>query len=285
MAKHTLRILLDVRSQVSMVTGMRLLAFILLLTTFSSAIEVERNVKYDTKHERNVLDFFPALKTEEQPAPVYIWFHGGGFRNGDKSQLERHRKKTLKMYREAGFAVVSCNYPFLGKNMNYEKIAHHCARAVQFIRSKSTDWNIDPKRVCCGGVSAGALISEFLGYHDDFANPEAKDKVTQQSSRAQVVLSIMQPIGTNEFAIRFMDKGEAPIFIYSSASPNDRLHPPAQAQLIHDKAKSLGIPTALFGSSRNKLPQLPRGTDWRKAQLEFCKKHLPEAQKNTRASD
>lgn len=252
---------------------MRIITLTFLLVACAAVAAVERDVKYDTKHERNVLDFFPALKSDG-PAPVYVFFHGGGFRQGDKSMLERHRKKTLEMYRAAGFAVVSCNYPFLGKGMDYEKIAQHCARAVQFVRSKSNDWKIDPERVCCGGVSAGALISEFLGYHDDFANPTSKNKVAQQSSRAQVVLSIMQPIGTQEFAIRFMDKGEAPIFIYSSASPSDRLHPPAQAQLIYDKAKELKIPAALYGSNRNALPQLPKGKSWREAQLEFCKKHL-----------
>jgi len=264
---------------------MKCVLLLLIITSFASALEVQRNVRYDTKHTRNVLDFFPALKAGEQPAPVYLWFHGGGFRQGDKSQLERYRGDTLEMYREAGFAVVTCNYPLLGEKINYEEIARHCARAVQFVRSKSTEWKIDPTKVCCGGVSAGALISEFLGYHDDFANPKAKDKVARHSSRAQVVLSMMQPIGTQEFAIRFMDKGEAPIFIYSSASPNDRLHPPAQAQLIYDKAKSLGIPAALYGSARNKLPKLPKGTAWRDAQLEFCKKHLFKGTKNTRANN
>ena len=232
-----------------------------------------RDVKYDTKHERNVLDFWPAEKAD---APVFIFFHGGGFRGGDKSQVNRNRGATLKAHQQAGFAVVSCNYPFLSKKMAYEKIAHHCARAVQFVRSQAKEWKIDPERICCGGISAGALISEFLGYHDDFADPKSKDPVARESSRAQVVVSIMQPIGTKDFALRFMEKGEAPLFIYSHASPNDFLHPPAQATLIHDKAKELGIPVALYGSSRNQLPQLPQGKNWLELQIAFCLKHLGE---------
>lgn len=234
------------------------------------ADEPLRDVKYDTKHERNVLDFWPPLE-EVESAPAFVFFHGGGFRQGDKSQLERHRKGTLKAHREAGYAVVSVNYPFLAKGMDYENIAHHCARAMQFIRSKSKDWKIDPDRIACGGVSAGALISELLAYHDDFADPKSDDKVTQQSSRPQVVVSIMQPIGTQEFALRFMDKGEAPLYIYSNASPNDRLHPPKQAMLIRDKAKALGIPVEAFGGGRNSLPEKK---DWLKAQMDFCEKHL-----------
>ena len=36
------------------------------------------NIRYSDKHERNVLDYYPAKK-QDSPAPVYVWFHGGGF--------------------------------------------------------------------------------------------------------------------------------------------------------------------------------------------------------------
>lgn len=249
-------------------------AILLLMTvSVSMAAEPVRDVKYDDKHQRNVLDFWPALDNDKA-APVFVWFHGGGFRNGDKSQLEKKQKVAIDAYRKAGYAVVSCNYPFLAKDMDYRQIVGHCARAVQFVRSKSGEWNIDPKRLCCGGVSAGALISEFLGYHDDFADPRSKDKVAQQSSRPAVVVSIMQPIGTQEFALRYMDKGEAPLFIYSDAKPNDRIHPPQQAMLLHKKAKELGIPAVVHGGGRNDLPKVEGGKSWLELQLEFCTRHL-----------
>ncbi|MEN8848792.1 MAG: alpha/beta hydrolase fold domain-containing protein [Akkermansiaceae bacterium] len=240
---------------------------------FAQAGAPQRNIKYDTKHERNVLDFWPAKKDD---APVFIFFHGGGFRGGDKGHIERNRGASIESYRKAGFAIVSCNYPFLSSEMDYEKIAHHCARSVQFVRSKAKDWKIDPERICCGGISAGALISEFLGYHDDFADPKSEDAVTRESSRAQVVVSIMQPIGTKDFALRFMEKGEAPLFIYSTASPDDFLHPPAQAKLIHEKAKSLKIPTVMYGNARNGLPEIPKGKNWLDLKIAFCLKHLPK---------
>jgi hypothetical protein len=250
-----------------------LLGTMLIIAGLARAAGPERDVKYDTKHERNVLDFWPAIE-EGKPAPVFVWFHGGGFRDGDKTQLEKNRSSMLETYREAGYAVVSCNYPFLSEDIDYLEIAHHCARAVQFIRSKAEDWNIDPKRLCCGGVSAGALISEFVGYHDDFADPESKDAVSRQSSRPAVVVSIMQPRGTKEFALRHMDKGEAPIFIYSNAKPSDRIHPPWAAIMMRDKAKELGIPCVAHGGGRNELPKVEGGKNWLTLQLEFCQEHL-----------
>ena len=240
---------------------------------FAAAAEPKRDIQYDTKHERNVLDFWPALK-QEKPAPVFVFFHGGGFRFGDKSHLEKSQKTALDAHRKAGYAVVSCNYPFLADGMDYPDIARHCARAVQFVRARSKEWNIDPKRLVCGGVSAGALVSEFLGYHDDFADPKAEDVVSRQSSRPAVVVSIMQPIGTKEFALRFMDRGEAPIFLYSDAGPGDHIHPPTEVSLIEKKASELGIPCSAYGGKRNHLPKLENGRNWLELQLEFCQKHL-----------
>ncbi|MGJ8695682.1 MAG: alpha/beta hydrolase [Verrucomicrobiaceae bacterium] len=257
-------------------TSLHLTALFLALTLLpTQAAEPIRDIKYDTKHERNVLDLWPAL-SKDKPAPVYVFFHGGGFRNGDKTQLEKNRRETIDTFRNAGFAVISCNYPFLDKKTDHRQIANHCARAVQFIRSQSKEWNIDPKRLCCGGVSAGALISEFLGYHDDFADPKSSDPVTRQSSRPAVVASIMQPIGTRDFALRFMDKGEAPLFIYTNARPTDRIHPPAQAIAIRDKAKSLNIPCLCYGGGRNALPQPPQDKTWLDHKLAFFLKHLPK---------
>jgi hypothetical protein len=256
---------------------MRLLLLLSALALVNSAQAAEplRDVKYDTKHERNVLDFWPA-KAAGKPAPIYVWFHGGGFRTGDKSQLEKRTPQSLKAFQEAGYAVVTCNYPFLGKDMEYRDIVNHCARAVQFIRSQSTAWNIDPKRLCCGGISAGALISQFLGYHDDFAKPKAADPIARQSSRPAVVVGLMQPIGTQEFAIRYMDQGEAPLFLYTHASPKDLIHPPTMALKLKKKADELGIPCVVYGGEKNDLPKIPKGKTRIGTQLQFLEKHLPE---------
>jgi len=98
----------------------------LVTTCFADGGEPERDVAYDTRHERNLLDFWPAL-TRGEPGPVFVWFHGGGFRDGDKSQLEKNRSSMLETYPKAGFAVVSCNYPFLSDNIDHFEIANHCA--------------------------------------------------------------------------------------------------------------------------------------------------------------
>ena len=237
----------------------------------------QTNIRYSNSHKRNILDFYPPLSAAKgTPAPLFVWFHGGGFRQGDKSSIERGGGKMLKAYQAAGYAVASCNYPFLDirKGMGYLEIMSHCGRAMQFIRSKADEWGIDPEKICVGGASAGALISEWLAYSDDLARKGSKDLIERLSSRPNVAISHLQPLGTDMLAKPFMDRGEAPLFIYSNAPSSDRLHHPKYAELIRDRAKQLKIPCVAVGGGRNSLPTPAKGQTWLSLQLEFCAKHL-----------
>ena len=46
---------------------------------------------------------------------------------------------------------------------------HDAARAVQFIRSKTAEWRIDPEQLAVAGRSAGGCTSLWLDFHDDLA--------------------------------------------------------------------------------------------------------------------
>ena len=55
--------------------------------------------------------------------------------------------------------------------------------ALQFVRSKSTVWNIDKTRIAASGGSAGACSSLWLAFHDDLADPNSSDPVSRESTR------------------------------------------------------------------------------------------------------
>ena len=57
------------------------------------------------------------------------------------------------------------------------------ARALQFVRSKAGDWNIDKKRIGATGGSAGGCSSLWLAFHDDMADPKSADPVLRESTR------------------------------------------------------------------------------------------------------
>ena len=139
------------------------------------------------KHPRNVLDFFRAKS--ETPTRVLIFFHGGGFVGGDKA-----RARSLPVAQDClanGISVISANYRFVrGKNSEpFPGSLMDGVHAVQFVRTKAKEWNIDPDRIVLSGGSAGALMSIWIAVHDDFGNPNSESPVARQSTRVLGVIS------------------------------------------------------------------------------------------------
>ncbi|MEO6569560.1 MAG: alpha/beta hydrolase, partial [Opitutaceae bacterium] len=57
------------------------------------------------------------------------------------------------------------------------------ARALQFVRSKAEEWNLDKKRIGATGGSAGACSSLWLAFHNDMADPKSADPIARESTR------------------------------------------------------------------------------------------------------
>lgn len=130
---------------------------------------------------RNVLDFWQAKAKRGRPTPLVIFFHGGGFHSGDKSKAREN--KLVKEFLDAGVSFASINYRYLSETVPLQDVLRDCARAVQFIRSKAGEWNIDKARIASFGTSAGAGTSLWLAFHDDMADPENPDPVLRESTR------------------------------------------------------------------------------------------------------
>ena len=139
------------------------------------------NVKYG-KDERNVFDIW--LAESDKLTPLAIYIHGGGFRAGSKEKLSND---ILSQLLKAGISVASINYRYLTFETPLPTSHHDARRALQFMRSKAGDWNIDKSRVAAFGGSAGAQICMWLAYSDDMAKPKSKDAIKRESTRLTCV--------------------------------------------------------------------------------------------------
>ncbi len=138
------------------------------------------NVAYGT-HERQVLDFWQAKSA--RPSPLAVFIHGGGFVGGSKEQVNA---RDLQQLLEAGISVTAVNYRLLS-HAPLPAAHQDATRAVQFLRSKAAEWQLDPKRLGGFGGSAGAQLVMYLAFHDDLAAPAAADPVARESSRLACV--------------------------------------------------------------------------------------------------
>lgn len=146
-------------------------------------------------YESNTLDFWKA--DAAAPTPLLVHIHGGGFTEGDKRGFTRHNNDEIKRALAAGVSVASINYRFV-KDAPLWDILHDSARAIQFMRFKAEEWNIDKKRVACFGGSAGAGTSLWLATHDDLADPDNPDPVLRESTRLVAVGGI-EPQASYDF--------------------------------------------------------------------------------------
>ena len=135
-----------------------------------------RDVAYDI-HERAKLNFWQAKG--EGPRPLVVLIHGGGWLGRDKSEV-----KDVTKFLAKGISVAAINY-------RYSSIAplpapvHDAARAVQFLRYKAADWNIDKNRIVLSGDSAGGCSSVLIACMPDRAKPNSEDPVERESTRIQ----------------------------------------------------------------------------------------------------
>lgn len=146
-------------------------------------------------HERHVLDFYRA--PARNLSPVLIFFHGGGFKAGDK----RSFRDKADMYLQAGISVVSANYRF-SQHAIYPAPMLDGARVVQFVRAKAPEWSIDPARVVLSGSSAGATLSLWIALHDDLADPRSDDPIAKISTRVACVSVKNAPSSMDPVLIR-----------------------------------------------------------------------------------
>lgn len=149
-------------------------------------IPTKAEVRYGD-HERQVLDFWQADSDKSSPTPVLFFIHGGGWNGGDKSRVAKFFK--VEEFLKAGISVVSINYRYVpqahaeGVQPPVKAPLHDAARALQFVRSKAAEWNLDKTRIGAAGGSAGACSSLWLAFHDDMADAGSSDPVARESTR------------------------------------------------------------------------------------------------------
>ncbi len=197
------------------------------------------NVEYGP-HARNVLDFYQAKS--DKPTPLVIYIHGGGFVGGNKDSIN---PATVQAANAAGISMASLHYRFVdGEKIIFPIPQLDSARALQFLRSKSEQWNIDPNRVACYGGSAGAGISMWLGFHEDLADPASSDPIARQSTRI-VAIGTMGGQGTYDpIKIKELIGGRAwehpSIFkVYGVKSAEEALKPTPEKQKLYDEAGAI----------------------------------------------
>jgi acetyl esterase len=96
-----------------------------------------------------------SASTATTPQPAVVYFHGGGWVQGD---LETHHGLCGRLAKHAGVLVVAVDYR-LAPEHKFPAAVDDCLAAYRWVRAKGRDIGADTTRVAVAGDSAGGNLS------------------------------------------------------------------------------------------------------------------------------
>jgi arylformamidase len=135
-------------------------------TIFADEMRVDRDRPYaDTRHERQVLDVYWPASGEGRA--VVVWIHGGGWKAGDKSQMQ----KKPKAFVEAGYVFVAPNRRFIpGASMR--DVLADVAKSIRWAREHAKEYGGDPDAIFVMGHSSGANLAALVATDNRYLEAE-----------------------------------------------------------------------------------------------------------------
>src|ERR1700728_604377 len=178
-------------------------------------------------------------------APVLVAVHGGGWQVGSK---QFYRFWGLSLAR-AGYAVFAIDYR-LGKPGAYPAAVYDVKAAVQFIRAKAGEFDLDPDRIGLVGDSAGAHLAALVALAgDQFTNAYRNDANAAVPANVKCVIGFygvydMHAQWTHDLGVRPNDK-IVEKFLGASPMQNRRVYfdasPISHATIDHNQLRFLLI--------------------------------------------
>ncbi len=155
-----------------------------------------KDIAYDSK-ARTQFDIW--LPNSNNPTGLVIYVHGGGFTSGDKDFVYDIQSggvwdfpSDIRYLLQNKIAFASIRYTYLkntGETEGVKKPMSDVRRALQYIRNRASDFNIDKNKIVLSGNSAGAGTSLWIAFSNDFANDTSSDPVLRESSRVKGVVA------------------------------------------------------------------------------------------------
>ena len=147
------------------------------LATLAMAHRVLHDIEYATVGGTSLLlDLYLPSDPVDDPVPLVLWVHGGGWRAGDKDPTRA--PATLG----EGYAIASVNYR-LSDEAIFPAQIHDVKAAVRFLRGNADRFGLDPERFGAWGSSAGGHLVALLGTSCDIPELEGESQALQNGLR------------------------------------------------------------------------------------------------------
>ncbi|MFO7976301.1 MAG: alpha/beta hydrolase [Candidatus Hydrogenedentota bacterium] len=205
------------------------------------------------------LDIF-VPKNIENPRPLLLFIHGGGWSKGKKEDYLFYNIEFAKL----GYVTASTQYRLTPDHV-FPANVRDVKCAITFLRDHASEYQIDPAKVVTIGGSAGGHLSLMAGYVQNPAldcpdNHGATDTSVQAVVNLYGVVDCTTPVAIaahqvqdyigkpydeakeayeDASPIHHLDANDPPTLTFHGTS--DELVPVSQADTLHAKLDELGI--------------------------------------------
>jgi acetyl esterase/lipase len=157
-------------------------------------IQFELNIPYAaTENPSQRLDLYLPEEPGSDELPVIVFFHGGGWRQGDKADCA---ERLMPFVRGGQYAGVAVGYRLSGEAIWPAQI-HDCKAAIRWVRANAKKYGLDPNRIGVWGRSAGGHLALMLGVSGDV--PELEGDLGPNLGMSSKITCVANYSGVSEF--------------------------------------------------------------------------------------
>lgn len=160
-----------------------LLLALLAVSSLAAATPSHRDIEYARVGDHALKLDLHLPAPGNSPAPLIVWVHGGGWRNGSKNEM------PLAPLVARGWAIASVDYR-LTPVAPFPANVHDLKAAIRFLRAHQRQYGFAADRLAIAGSSAGGHLAALVGVTN--AHPELEGEVgtnRQESSDVHAIVS------------------------------------------------------------------------------------------------
>lgn len=131
------------------------------------------------KEQNRALHFDAFINKKKKKNPVVIMIHGGGWRSGNKDQMQFIGKEIAAR----GYSCFAIEYR-LSLEAKYPTGVIDVKNAIKFIKDNASKFNVDVNKIAVLGCSAGGQMAALIGTTNN--NPIFEDRAFKSKSSSKV---------------------------------------------------------------------------------------------------
>lgn len=150
----------------------------------NSDVKERFDLVYNKEQDR-VLHFDAFINTKKKKNPAVIMIHGGGWRSGNKNQMQTIGKEIAAK----GYSCFSIEYR-LSLEAKYPTGVIDVKNAIKFIKDNAAKFNVDPNKIAVLGCSSGGQMAALIGTTNNNPLFEDKNFKSRASSKVNAIIDV-----------------------------------------------------------------------------------------------